>query len=195
MYICLCIHTCIQLCFLYFTAILPTLPAKIKFPVEYTTDVSFVVQWDAVNNQSVDRYIVNWTDGTNPIQTVTVNKTSYNVTELSPNTTYTVTVAAVNKYNCTGPSTNKRVTTNASLSVVISIDPTTATTVTTTTADTIDHTDTTTDSTTTSSIVTTITTILMAATNSTATSSTTTIDSNIVMPTITSTANVTSKFS
>ena len=61
-------------------------------------------------NQSVDRYIVNWTDGTNPIQTVIVNETSYNVTGLSPNTTYTVTVAAVNKCGIGTFSTDKGVT-------------------------------------------------------------------------------------
>ena len=157
-------------------------------------------------DQSVDRYIVTWTNGTNPIQTVTVNETSYHVTGLTPNTTYTVTVAAVNKYNCTGPSTDTEVNTTASISmdtasntsVVISIYPTTATAVNTTIADTIGHTTTTTtttDSTTTSSIATTTTTILMAATTSTAINSTTTIDSSNVMLTVTSTANVTSKFS
>ena len=92
-------------------------PVNIRFPIEYITDISFVVQWDAVIDQSVDRYIVNWTDGTNPIQTVTINETSYNVTGLSPNTIYTVTVAAVNKCGVGTFSTNELVTTNISFSV------------------------------------------------------------------------------
>ena len=202
---------CIQLNFL---ALLPTSPMNIKFPAEYITNVSFVVQWDPVTNQSVDRYIVTWTDGTNPTQAITVKESPYNITGLTPNTAYTVNVAAVNKNNCTRPSTDINITTNASLSmdtasntfVVISTNPTTATTVittttaaattTTTTADTTDHTDTTADSTTTSSIITTttITIILMATTTSTAISSTTTNGSNNVMPTVTSPRNVTSKF-
>ena len=92
---------------LYFTEFPPT---NIRFPVEHITDVSFVVQWDAVISQSVISYVLTWTDGTNPIQTVTVNETSYNVTGLTPNTTYTIIVAATNR-NCTGPySTNHIVT-------------------------------------------------------------------------------------
>ena len=126
---------------LYFTVPYST-PINIRFPVANITDVSFVVQWDAVINQSVDRYIVNWTDGTNSIQTVTVNETSYNITGLSPNIIYTVTVAAVNKCG-TGPfSGNKTVTTSAyiifnmdtsaasttSISYSIGVDPTATTT-------------------------------------------------------------------
>ena len=135
---------------LYFTAPLPNPPMYIRFPVEYITDVSFIVQWDAVTNQSDDRYIVKWTDGTNPIQIVTVNETSYNVTGLTPNTTYTVIVAAVNNCGTGTFSTNESVTTNISFSIDIastatvffSIKPTaititTITSTTTTTATTI----------------------------------------------------------
>ena len=97
---------------LHFTVPYST-PINIRFPVANITDISFVVQWDTVTNQSVDRYIVNWTDGTNPIQTVTVNETSYNVTGLSPNTLYSIRIAAVNKCG-TGPfSADKTVTTSA----------------------------------------------------------------------------------
>ena len=118
-----------------------TSPMNIGFPMEYITNVSFVVQWDAVINQSVDRYIVNWTNGTNPIQIVTVNETSYNVTGLSPNTTYTVTVAAVNKCGIGVPSVDGRVTTSTSpsmnsdstTSIFLRLIPTATTTTTTTT--------------------------------------------------------------
>ena len=107
------------------------MPLNIRFPADHITDVSFVVQWDAVPNRSVDRYLVTWTDGTNPIQIVTVNETSCSVTNLTPNTTYTVTVAAVNK-NCSGPfSTDERVTTNMSLSTDTAYINPTATTITT----------------------------------------------------------------
>ena len=118
---------------LYFTAPLPNPPMNIRFPVEYITDVSFIVQWDAVTNQFVDRYniIVKWTDGTNPIQTVTVNETSCTVTGLTPNTTYTVFIAAVNNCGTGTFSTNKSVTTNISFSMdTVYINPT-ATTITT----------------------------------------------------------------
>ena len=93
-------------------------PVKIEFPTDKITDVSFVVQWDAVINQSVDRYIVNWSDGTNPVESVVIHNTSYTVTGLTPNTTYTVTVAAVNMCGTGLASTgNNSVTTNVLFSV------------------------------------------------------------------------------
>ena len=93
-----------------------TTPMNIRFPADKITNVSFVVLWDAIINQSVDRFIVNWSDGTNPIQSVIVHKISYTVTGLTPNTTYTITVAAVNMCG-TGTAGNNSVTTNASFSV------------------------------------------------------------------------------
>ena len=87
---------------------------NIRFPADKITNVSFVVQWDAIINERVDRYIVNWTDGTNPIQSVIiVHKVSLTVTGLTPNTTYAVTVAAVNK--CGTFAGNNSVRTNVSL--------------------------------------------------------------------------------
>ena len=80
-----------------------------------TTNVSITVQWDAISNQHVDRYIVNWTDGTNPMQSDVVHKTSYTVTGLNPNTTYTITVAAVNRCG-TGAALELKITTNLSIS-------------------------------------------------------------------------------
>ena len=97
-----------------------------------TTNVSIAVQWDAIIKQPVDRYIVNWTDGTNPIQSVIVHKISYIVTGLNPNTTYTITVAAVNQCG-TGEALELKITTNLSISdptsnsqIFGSIDPTSA---------------------------------------------------------------------
>ena len=93
-------------------------PVKIEFSTDKITDVSFVVQWDAVINQSVDGYMVNWTDGINHMQSVIVKETSYTVTGLAPNTTYTVTVAAVNMCGTGLASTgNNSVTTNILFSV------------------------------------------------------------------------------
>ena len=155
---------------LYFIALPPTSPVKVRFPTENVTNLSFVVQWDAVNNQSDDRYIVSWTDGTNPIQTVTVNETSCTVTGLTPNTTYTVTVAAINE-NCTGPlSNNKNVTTNSSLSM-----------------DTVS---------TTSVLITTNSTTATTHTITTDTDTSTTTDADNIMPTvkITNPPNATSKY-
>ena len=91
---------------------------NIRFPPQSITDVSFVVQWDAVINQSVDRYVVYWIDDSKPIQSVIVNETSCTVTGLTPNTTYTVTVAAANVFNCTGvASDGEEVTTIISISM------------------------------------------------------------------------------
>ena len=106
---------------------------NIRFPTESITDTSFVVQWDAVTNDSAHGYIVNWTDGANPIQTVTVIETSYIVTGLTPNTTYTVNVAAVNKCGTGVSSVDDRVTTSASFSVNTVSTTSIATTTTTTT--------------------------------------------------------------
>ena len=81
-----------------------TVPMNIRFPSQNITDVSFVVQWDAVVNQSVNRYIVSvhWTDDSYHIRTPTIYETTYTVTELTPNTTYTVSVTAVDESNCNG---------------------------------------------------------------------------------------------
>ena len=95
-------------------------PVNIRFPAQNITDVSFAVQWDAVINQSVNRYIVSvyWTSDWNPIKTVTADETSYTVTGLTPNTTYIVTVAAVSESGCTGvASDGEEVTTTVSVSM------------------------------------------------------------------------------
>ena len=106
-------------------------PVNIRFPAQNITDVSFAVQWDAVINQSVNRYIVSvyWTSDLNPIKTVTADETSYTVTGLTPNTTYIVTVAAVDESDCTGvASVGEEVTTEVSdntytANVSLSINP------------------------------------------------------------------------
>ena len=110
---------------------------NITFPKENITDVSLFVKWDVLN-RSADRFIVVvWINRTTPIQSVTVDGTSYIVTGLTPNTTYIVNIAAVN--NCTGPlSTNATVMTGVSFSMdtnttaTVNINPTASITVTST---------------------------------------------------------------
>ena len=100
--------------YIYFTVAPSASPVNIAFPEENVKDASFVVQWNTLH-QSADRYvIVVWTDGI-PIQTVTVDQTSYIVTGLTPNTTYTVNIATI--ISCTGPlSTDATVTTRVPFS-------------------------------------------------------------------------------
>ena len=127
-----------------FTVTPSAIPVDITFPEENIKDVSFVVQWNTLH-QSADRYvIVVWTDGI-PIQSVIVDQTSCTVTGLTPNTTYTVNIAAIN--SCTGPlSTDATVTTRMpfskdantitdfpTITTFLNINPTTTTTATTTT--------------------------------------------------------------
>ena len=125
----------------YFTVSSPAAPVNIKFPPQSITDVSFVVQWDAVINQSVDRYIISVyrTDNENLIQSVTVDETSYTVTGLTPNTTYTVTVTAVDEHGCIEiASAVEEVTTNISETIYtigVSGSPIVDPSVTTTTID------------------------------------------------------------
>ena len=125
----------------YFTVLSPAAPVNIRFPPQSITDVSFVVQWDTVINQSVDRYIVSvyWTDDGNPVQTVTVDETSYTVTGLTPNTTYTVTVTSVDERDCIGiASAGEETTTNISVTIStigVSVSPSIDPRVTTTTID------------------------------------------------------------
>ena len=96
-------------------------PVNIRFPPQSITDVSFVVQWDAVIDQSVDRYIVSVhrTNDSKHIRTVTVHgETTYNVTGLTPRTTYTVTIVSVSASNCAGvASDGEKVTTDVSVSM------------------------------------------------------------------------------
>ena len=102
-----------------------TAPVNIRFPPQSIRDVSFVVQWDAVINQSVDRYIVSvyqTDDDKNPMQSVTVNETLCTVTGLIPNTTYTITIAAVNEPDCIGiASAHNKVDTTVPISLVTTI--------------------------------------------------------------------------
>ena len=67
---------------------------NVIFPAEHITNVSFVVQWDEVVSQSVITYVLTWSDLAGHSETTTTHDTSYNVTGLTPITTYAVTVTA-----------------------------------------------------------------------------------------------------
>jgi len=104
---------------------------NIRFPTENITDVSFVVQWDAVTNHPGGSYNVTWTNGSN-MHAAIVNKTSYTITGLTPKTIDTVTVTAVNKCG-RGPTST---VTNLTINIPDSISPTATDTTTTTATDT-----------------------------------------------------------
>ena len=91
-----------------------------------------MVKWDEIINQSVDKYIVKWSNWANPIKSDNVCNISYTLTGLNPNTTYTITVAAENDCG-TGAALELEITTNLSVSdsnsnsqIFGSIDPTSA---------------------------------------------------------------------
>jgi len=67
---------------------LPGIPMNIRY-----NHASFVVQWDEVDD--ADKYLINWSGG-GKAREVTTLRTSHTITELTPNTTYNVTVFAIN---------------------------------------------------------------------------------------------------
>ena len=99
----------------------PIAPMSVKFPTENTTDISFVVQWDAVIDQFVDSYLVLWNDKISTVQNAYVNETSCTVAGLTPNTTYVVVVFAHNKCGDGNSSFPIEITTNLSLSMDTSL--------------------------------------------------------------------------
>ena len=99
----------------------PIAPMSVKFPTENTTDISFVVQWDAVIDQFVDSYLVLWNDKISTVQNAHVNETSCTVAGLTPNTTYVVVVFAHNKCGDGNASFPKEITTNLSFSMDTSL--------------------------------------------------------------------------
>ena len=117
----------------------PAAPMNIKFPPENTTNVSLVVQWDAVIDQFVDGYVVVWNHKSDSGGDVHVNNTLYTITGLDPNTTYFVSVFARNKCGKGRGSIPEIVTTNLSRIIdgslttkvsVVTINPTSASTTT-----------------------------------------------------------------
>ena len=79
---------------------------NIRFPGNEITDQSFIVQWSSMNDIFPIIYTVRWygEDGSNG--TATVNGLSYTVTGLTANTSYNVTVVAINTCCGAGPVSN-----------------------------------------------------------------------------------------
>ena len=73
------------------------------------TDESIVVQWDAVDDIFPVTYNVTWYNESGIIGMDTVNGTSYTVTGLTTNTSYNITVVAINTCGA-GPVSNVIIT-------------------------------------------------------------------------------------
>ena len=67
------------------------------------TNGSFVVLWDEVTGYFTVNYIVTWYDESGIVGMVTVNCPPYTVTGLTANTSYNVTVVAINTCCGAGP--------------------------------------------------------------------------------------------
>ncbi|XP_065910714.1 tyrosine-protein kinase receptor TYRO3-like isoform X2 [Dysidea avara] len=89
----------------------PGTPMNIR--VSNITSTSFVVQWDEVDD--VHWYIVNWKDDGGSVRESTTSLTSHTITQLSPNTTYNVTVTTGNICGSGPVSDILIVTTNVTL--------------------------------------------------------------------------------
>ena len=81
---------------------------NIRNPDDITTE-SIVVQWDAVDDIFPVTYNVTWYNESGIIGMDTVNGTSYNVTGLTANTSYNITVVAINACGA-GPVSNVIIT-------------------------------------------------------------------------------------
>ncbi|XP_065910952.1 uncharacterized protein [Dysidea avara] len=104
--------------------VIGTKPSTPILLVSNITGTSFVVQWDEVNG--ADYYIVNWRGGSNVRESI--SQTSITITQLSPNTTYNVTVTAGNICGSGIVSDILIVTTNSTILVGPSISSSVMTT-------------------------------------------------------------------
>jgi len=71
---------------------LPGRPMNVRYSDVNST--SFFVQWDEVDG--ADQYIVRWRNGSSSVREAVTSQTSHNITGLTPNTTYNVTITARN---------------------------------------------------------------------------------------------------
>ena len=85
-------------------------PMSIRCPPDDITSQTFNVQWDAVTELAIN-YSLRWYEVVGDNETATVNGTSYTVTGLTANTSYSVTVAAI-CFGETGPVSNATIMTN-----------------------------------------------------------------------------------
>ena len=86
----------------------PDKPTNIRFSQRACT--SFMVQWDEVVDMFPVTYEVSWSDGNGDNGTITTNQTSYTITGLTYDTTYNVTIVAIN--TCLWSWTNQLYSTN-----------------------------------------------------------------------------------
>ena len=94
---------------LCFNADVPKAVMNVRIPVEHITNESIVVQWDAVDDIFPVTYNVTWYNESGIIGMDTVNGTSYTVTGLTTNTSYNITVVAINTCGA-GPVSNISIT-------------------------------------------------------------------------------------
>ena len=81
-------------------------PMNVRIPDQGITYESFVVYWDAVMDIFTIEYTVRWHGEDDKRGTATVNGLSYTVTTLTANTSYNVTVAAINTCCGAGPTSD-----------------------------------------------------------------------------------------
>ena len=99
----------------------PDAPLNIRIPPEDIKHDSFIVQWDAVTDVFPITYTVRWY-GEDINNTNTTNELSYTVTGLTSNTSYSVTVVAINTCCGTGPVSDvMTATTSSSQSISLNL--------------------------------------------------------------------------
>ena len=90
----ICNLTCIHI-FVYYNADVPNAVMNVRIRDDITSE-SFVVLWDDVMDIFTITYNVTWYNHSGIIGMDTVNSPPYNVTGLTTNTSYSVTVVAIN---------------------------------------------------------------------------------------------------
>ena len=88
--------------FLDYIADVPSVVMNVRISGDITNE-SFVVLWDEVMDIFTVNYTVTWYDESGIVGMVTVNSPPYTVTGLTANTTYNVTVVAINTCCGAGP--------------------------------------------------------------------------------------------
>ena len=87
----------------YYNTDVPNVVMNIRIMEENTTGVSFVVLWDVVMDIFTITYNVTWYNDSSIIGMDTVNSPPYTVTGLTTNTSYSVTIVAINTCCGAGP--------------------------------------------------------------------------------------------
>ena len=80
----------------------PDAPLNVRIPPEDIKHDSFIVQWDSVTDVFPINYTIRWY-GEDINNTATTNEPLYRITGLTSNTSYSVTVVAINTCCGTGP--------------------------------------------------------------------------------------------